>query len=419
MAKYKNLLVAACLGTQLTGCMTQLPERADVDPLRHPYSRLTQEAENPSASTEVEDEAEVVVNAPGKQTRLKVAAENDTDFWSDFHHQMSIAPQLNAAHLSEEIAWLERHPNYLRNNLARGSQLLPYLLQESERHGLPAEVALIPAVESSYNPKASSGAGPTGLWQLSWATARGLGIHSNAYFDGRRDVIESTQGAYRYLSALGKQFDNNWLLAFAAYNCGPAIVERAARAPYASIDIDDFERLRIPAHTKRYVTKLMAMAYVLHKQSAGSNHLPAVSWKDGFEVVDFYHSASLSQIASQAGISVNDLTPYNTGLTRNTTHTSAPQRLLVDKQVAWKLSAVEWNIKRDAQPVYAEGYVYGTDHVVKSGETLTRLADRYGTSPDYLKKVNRLMNDNLRIGQTLRVPDLKAARLAAKKRSPL
>lgn len=418
MAMYKNLLVAACLGTQLTGCMTQLPDRNAVDPLRHPYSKLTQEAESPNTVTPVVED-EVAVTAPGKQTRLKVAAENDTDFWSDFHNQMSIAPQLNAAHLQDEIAWLERHPNYLRNNIARGSNLLPYLLEEAERHGLPAEVTLIPAVESSYNPKAISGAGPTGLWQLTASTARSLGVKSNAHFDGRKDVIESTQGAYLYLSELGQQFDNNWLLVFAAYNCGPAIVERAARAPYDSIDIVQFEKLRIPAHTKRYVTKLMAMAYVVHKQSTSPEKLPALTWKDGFEVVDFYHAAPLSQIANQAGISLNDITPYNTGLTRSATHPSAPQRLLVDKQVAWKLSSVAWDVKRTAQPVYAEGYVYGTDHVVKAGDTLTKLADRYGTSPDYLKKVNRLMNDGLRVGQVLRVPDLKAARLAAQKRSPL
>lgn len=416
MAKYKNLLVAACLGTQLTGCITQLPDAGHVDPLRHPYSKLTEDTESPSTASNTE----VDVKTPGKSIDLKVAAENDTDFWSDFHNQMSIAPRLDAALLDDEIAWLERHPNYLRNNLARGSNLLPYLLSEAERHGLPAEVTLIPAVESSYNPKASSGTGPTGLWQLSWATARSLGIRSNAHFDGRKDVIESTEGAYRYLSKLGKQFDNNWLLVFAAYNCGPAVVERAVRGAYSDVDIAAFERLRIPSHTKRYVTKIMAMAYVVHQDTvSGASALPALSWKDGFEVVDFYQSASLAQIANQSGVSLNDIAPFNTGLTQGATHPSAPQRLLVDKQVAWKLSAVDWDDKRAPQPVYAEGYVYGTDHVVKSGDTLTALADRYGTSPDYLKKVNRLMTDQLAVGQVLRVPDLKAARLAAQKRSPL
>lgn len=418
MAMYKNLLVAACLGTQLTGCMTQLPDRGESDPLRHPYSKLSQESVSP-ATENSDDVRPEVVKAPGKQKSLKVAAENDTDFWSDFHNQMSIAPQLNASLLADEIAWLERHPNYLRNNLSRGSQLLPFLLEEAERHGLPAEVALIPAVESTYNPKAVSGAGPTGLWQFTASTARSLGIKTNAHFDGRKDVVESTEAAYRYLSQLGKQFDNNWLLAFAAYNCGPALVERAARGPYKSIDVDQFERLRIPSHTKRYVTKIMAMAYVVHKNTAKRGVLPAVSWKDGFDIVDFYHAAPLTQIANQAGVSMNDLAPFNTGLTRNATHPTAPQRLLIDKQVAWKLSAVDWNIKRSPQPVYAEGYVYGTDHVVKAGDTLVALANRYGTSPEYLRKVNRLMGDQIRVGQTLRVPDLKATRLTADKNTPL
>lgn len=416
MAKYKNLLVAACLGTQITGCMTQLPDQGHVDPLRHPYAKLTQDSE--SNRTASPDQLATEVTTPGKPDSLKVAAENDTDFWSDFHNQMQFAPKLDAAALSDEIEWLERHPGYLRNNLARGSYLLPYLLQEAERHGLPAEVALIPAVESSYNPKAANGAGPAGMWQLTWATAHTLGIRSNSVFDGRKDIVESTQAAYRYLSSLSEQFDNNWLLAFAAYNCGPAVVEAAARKPYNTIDIAQFEKLRIPSQTKHYVTMLMAMSYVVHKDSVNGS-LPAMSWNDGFEIVDFYHAATLSQIASQAGISVNDLVPFNPGLTRGSTHPAAPQRLLVDKQVAWKLSAVDWDDKRASPAVYSEGYVYGTDHVVKAGETLSELADRFGTSPDYLKKVNRLMSDKLSAGQTLRVPDVKAAEANAARVSKL
>lgn len=413
MTNYKNLLVAACLGTQITGCMTQLPiSSGTVDPLRQPYTNLAQDTDNAEATTEVSNKA-------GKPESLKVAAENDTGFWSDFHNQMSIAPQLNALQLEDEIAWLERHPNYIRNNLNRGANLLPFLLKEAERHGLPAEVTLIPAVESSYNPRATSSAGPAGLWQITSETARSLGIKRNSYYDGRKDLVESTDGAFRYLSRLGKQFDGNWLLAFAAYNCGPANVERAVRTPYNKIDVAAFQKLRIPSHTKSYVVKLMAMSYVVHKNTRTPEVMPKLSWNDGFEIVDFHQSASLAQIANQAGVSVNDLLPYNSGLLRSTTHPSAPQRLLIDKQVAWKLNSLDWSNKRSPQPVYAEGYVYGEDYVVRQGDTLSAVANRYGTSPDYLRKVNGIKGDLLNVGQTLRVPDIKASRLDQRSASQL
>jgi membrane-bound lytic murein transglycosylase D len=162
-----------------------------------------------------------------------------------------------------ELRWFVNHPDYLDRTFKRGERYLHHIVGEIEARGMPLELALLPVVESAFNPVAYSRARASGLWQFISETGRRYGLKQNWYYDGRRDVIASTNAALDYLQFLADEFGGDWLLAIAAYNCGEARVAREVKKNLRAGKPTDYFSLKLPRETRAYVPKLLAMRRIV------------------------------------------------------------------------------------------------------------------------------------------------------------
>ena len=172
---------------------------------------------------------------------------------------------------------------------------------------MPLEFALLPVVESAYEPFAYSVSRAAGLWQFIPATGVRFGLKQDWWYDGRRDVIESTRAALDYLQALHDQFDGNWLLAIAAYNVGEAAVQRAIDYNRAHGRPTDFWHLNLPAETRAYVPKLLAMKRLMAEPERYGLAFAAIPNEPYFAVIDTGSQIDLTVCAQLAGVSYDEI----------------------------------------------------------------------------------------------------------------
>src|SRR5258708_25998620 len=161
--------------------------------------------------------------------------------------------------VDQQLRWYASNPEYLQRAFGRADLYLYQIVTELERRGMPLELALLPVVESAFEPYAYSRARAAGLWQFIPGTGSRYGLKQDWWYDGRRDIVESTRAALDYLQRLHDEFDGDWLLAVAAYNCGEAMVERAVDMNRAAHRPVTFWELWLPGETRAYVPKLLAM----------------------------------------------------------------------------------------------------------------------------------------------------------------
>jgi membrane-bound lytic murein transglycosylase D len=183
-----------------------------------------------------------------------------------------------------ELRWFVNHPDYLNRVFTRAQRYLPYIVAELERRDMPLELALLPIVESAYDPFAYSHGRAAGLWQMIPGTAKRFGIKQNWWYDGRRDVVDSTRAALDYLEYLEELNDGNWLNAIASYNSGEGNVLRAARNNRKAGKPADFWNLRLPRETSMYVPKLLALVEIVADPDKHNLALPIVADEQQFVV---------------------------------------------------------------------------------------------------------------------------------------
>jgi membrane-bound lytic murein transglycosylase D len=172
---------------------------------------------------------------------------------------------------------------------------------------LPAELALIPAIESEFNPNDFSNKGATGLWQLMPQTAHELGIKVKSNYDGRRNVIASTNAALAYFRDLGVYFKQNWYLAIAAYNCGQGKVDSAMHRAGSR----NFWNLKLPHETRAYIPKLLAIAAIIQNPEKYGIRLPHIHNKPYFSAIQSKQAVSLTSVAKSTGVSMDTLYALN------------------------------------------------------------------------------------------------------------
>lgn len=301
--------------------------------------------------------------------------------------------------VEREFRYYASHPEYLDRVFNRAAPYLYHIVQEIEARQMPLELALLPVVESAFEPYAYSVARASGLWQFIPPTGSRYGLKQNWWYDGRRDVVESTRAALDYLQFLHSEFDD-WLLAVAAYNCGEANVARAIRANAAAGQPTDFFSIsaRLPKETRAYVPKLLGMSRLFLSPQDYGIEFSTLPNEPYFERVATLGQIDMKLAADLAGISYEELYTLNPAFHRWATDPSGPHYLLLPADTADLF-------RESVQQLTADERMRVSHHRVEPGDTVAEIARQHHTQTHVIRELNDLTaNAKLMVGDDLRVP---------------
>jgi membrane-bound lytic murein transglycosylase D len=268
---------------------------------------------------------------------------------------------------------------YVLRIVDRSRRYLYHIVEEVAKRGMPMEVALLPIVESAFNPRAYSRARASGIWQFMPDTGKHFGLQQNWWQDERRDVHAATDAALDYLMKLHRRF-GNWELALAAYNSGEGRVARAVANNRAAGRPTSFSHLRLPRETRNYVPKLMAVKNLVLNPDRYGITLNAIPDAPYFAVVTTDKNLDLKRAAELAEISVDEFAALNPAYNRPVIAAHGERNILVPAEVADIFSA---KLQNPDQPLLT-----WRTHQLKRGESLDRIADKFGISAAELREVN-------------------------------
>jgi membrane-bound lytic murein transglycosylase D len=315
--------------------------------------------------------------------------------------EFKLAHHLEQPEVQDELKWLLSHPKYLKQ-LTQSKPYIYHILSEVQKQHLPGELALIPMLESAYNPFAYSHAGAAGLWQLMPKTGKNLGVKGSWWVDDRRSITSSTKAALRYFSHLGRFFHGDWLLAIAAYDCGEGTVQRKMKNQPSYLR--SFWHLPLPKETKHYVPRLLALSEIVAHPNRYHLNLPYFEHQPYFQEVELPGQIDLSQAAILAGISFKDLIRLNPGFNHWTTSPNNGVKLLIPHQRVQNFHA---NLNQAQHRIQSSLQTYQ----VKPGDTLSQIAWSFHTNPQFVIKLNHLKSHQLKPGQILHLPGHQRANL--------
>lgn len=290
-----------------------------------------------------------------------------------------------------------RQPYYLDVVSERASLYLFYIVEEVERRDLPMEIALLPLVESTLDPFATSSERAAGLWQIMPATGRHLGIQNDWWYDGRRDLRESTRVALDYLESLHKLFDDDWMLALAAYNSGKGRVGRARRDNEKKGLDTDYWSLKLPRETRHYVPRLLALTQIIAYPEAFGVEIPEVPNQPAFELADTGGQIELARAADLASVDAEIIRALNPGQLRWATSPDQAPEILLPPGTASRFSVGV------AQLTPADR-VSWQHYKIESGDNLIGIAKKFDTEVGLLRQANGIRGSMIRAGDTLMIP---------------
>lgn len=299
--------------------------------------------------------------------------------------------------LQRELNWYARHPAYMQRVAERATPYMHHVVEIIEENDLPSELALLPIVESAFQPFAYSHGRAAGIWQFIPSTGKRFGLKQNWWYDGRRDVYASTQAAVELLTVLNRQFDGDWMLALAAYNSGSGTVRKAIRRNKRLGKPTDFWSLKLPKETRAYVPKLLALKKLVDDPAAYDLDLPTIPNEPYFGRVELKSQIDLARAAELAQISLDELYRLNPGYNRWATAPDGPHQLLIPLE---KVEAFNEGL----QALPPEERVKWIRYRIRQGDTLSTIATRHRTSISTLKKVNGIRGTHLRAGKSLMIP---------------
>jgi membrane-bound lytic murein transglycosylase D len=306
-------------------------------------------------------------------------------------------PRVEHGSVRREIEWYLRHTSYLDRTFRRGARYLHHIVERLEARNMPRELALVPVVESAFDPFADSPCSASGLWQFIPSTGRRYGLAQDWWYDGRRDVLAATRAALDHLQALHEEFAGDWLLALAAYNGGAANVKRAVERSQREGQPADFFHLDLLPETRAYVPKLLALSRLVAEPEAFGVALPAIPDAPYFARVEIDAQIDLDLVADLAEIPREELRALNPAFKRFATSPSGPHQLLVPVPARERFERVLASLPPEQRLRLAH-------HRVRRGDTLEAIARRHGTSVAALRAVNRVRGSLIHPGQDLLVP---------------
>lgn len=317
--------------------------------------------------------------------------------WERITHRFSL-PSCDAHEVSQQWAqWYADRPDYMARIFKRAQPWIYHIADELEDRDLPGELALLPIVESAYDPFAYSRGRALGAWQFIAATGRRYGLNQNWWYDGRRDVWASTDAALDYLTELNTRFDGDWLLALAGYNSGENRVERQVARNRAAGKPADFWNIKLPRETRGYVPKLLGLSCLFQDPERYGFTLPEAPDEPVIAAVDIGQQADLVLVAQRADVPIDMLFSLNPGYNRWATSPEGPYRVVLPVEAAKRLEA-------SLDELDASTLMKWDQVVVERGDTLSALSARHHVPVDVLRTSNNLHGDLIREGQKLRLP---------------
>lgn len=359
-----------------------------------------------TSRTELDEAISPGLKAAAEEARAKLDSPSnydreDPDKTADLWHRLRAGFELDHdiadPRVKAQLDWYRKHPKYIDRVVKRGSRYLHYIITETEKRGLPTELALLPVVESAFDPFAYSHGRASGLWQFIPSTGKYFGLTQSWWHDDRRDIIESTDAALTYLDRLAKRFDGDYTLALAAYNSGGGTVSKAMRRNRNANKPTDYWSLRLPRETTHYVPKLIALAKIFDKPEDYGVELPPLNDEPYFEIVETGSQMDLAQAAELASVDVEEIYLLNPSFNRWATAPDGPHRLLVPKENAS-------SFKTALSKIPEKNRVAWRNYQVVSGDSLSTIARRFSTTTSVIRRVNNLNSDMIRTGQRLMIP---------------
>ncbi|WP_027995949.1 transglycosylase SLT domain-containing protein [Simplicispira psychrophila] len=392
-----KILHVACLTGMLwlTGCATNgsIPAASTDDP----SSPLTSEQKKePYFTSSTPQVALRPITAAQASSGQVVSLSPPADLWERIRRGFAM-PDLEQDLVQDREQWYATRPDYIQRMTERSSKYLFHIVEELERRNMPTELALLPYIESAFNPQAVSSAKAAGMWQFMPATGNYFDLKQNAFRDDRRDVLASTRAALDYLQKLHRMF-GDWHLALAAYNWGEGSVSRAiARNQKAGLGIR-YTDLNLPAETRLYVPKLQAVKNIVADPGAFRAELPLIENHPYFQTVDIGRDIDVTLAAKLADVQVSDFKALNPSLHKPVILAAGTPQILLP----WDNAQVfERNLLAHKENQYASWTVW----TLPSTMSVAEVAQRVGMGESDLRSVNNIPPRMLiKAGSALIVP---------------
>lgn len=352
------------------------------------------------------DSVDRAMRRVGRETRisdpLRSEAQTDLDLLSRIVDRFEFSDCPNGSQALQWAKWFGARTDYMERVMNRAHPWLHDIANELDARGLPGELALLPIVESAYDPFAYSRGRASGTWQFLSGTAKDRGVEINDWYDGRRDVYIATRAALDYLTYLNELFDGDWDLALAAYNAGQGRVQRAIRSNAARNRGTRWDQLPLPQETRAYVPKLHGLGCLFQEPARFGWELPV--WEDEPLIarIALPGPTDVVALSALADLDIAELVALNPGLNRHITPPGGPHHLFVPvnraETVAAALPQVNGKLSLDYETI-----------IVRRGDTLSGIAQRHNSSLSTLREVNGLAGDHLAVGQRLQLPSANGA----------
>ncbi len=346
-----------------------------------------------------------VANSRAASAVEPLEAAPEQDLWARIGSQLAFQDLLayqqagtsGAQRVKAERDWYAANPAYLTRVSRRARPYLYHVVEEVERRHMPMELALLPIMESAYDPLAYSHGRAAGLWQIIPGTGQELGLTQDWWVDDRRDVRASTDAALDYLAQLGERFDGDWLKALAAYNAGPGRIARAERRNRNKGLATDFWSLDLPRETRNYVPRLLALAELVSDPERYGQQLEVVANAPYFDVVDTGGQIELGQVARLAKLDPDTVRSLNPAYNRWATSPEGPHELLLPVGVAPEFEAALADLKPSERVTWRR-------YSIRRGDTLSTIASRHDTEVAVLQGINGIKGSRIVVGDTLMIP---------------
>lgn len=397
--------------TSLTGASalasTQTTPSGELMPVELSPQTLNLDIEAQVEQSEIElaqlrqREAELALEQQRLREALLAAELKESQLKNNAWYRLRQGMQFEAVdnpRIRAQLKWFLEHPGYMQRVMERARPILPFVLDELEQRNLPTELALLPIVESAYQAFAYSHGRASGMWQIIPSTGRYLGLKQNWWYDGRRDIIDSTRAAINYLESLAQQFDGDWELALASYNAGPGRIRSAVRYNKKLKRPTDFWHLtKFRKETRDYVPKMFALRELFAHPEKYQLDLVPINNQVSYEIVELDGQIDLALAADLAGITVNQLYQLNPAFNRWATDPKGPHRLLLPRGKAEQFRLAVAQIPPSER-------INWVRHKIKNGETLSHISQKYRTTIPLIREVNKIRGNQIRAGKYLMVP---------------